>query len=84
MKLHEHIKRLRNYADFLKELHGRKALFANDITIVLNELENHLTQCRHCTEGIQVEVKETRDEQILKYVVCEVCNGDYLEGGEDE
>jgi hypothetical protein len=83
MKLHEHIKRLRNYADFLKELHGRKALFANDITIVLNELENHLTPCRHCTEGIQVEVKETRDEQILKDVVCEVCNGDYLEGGED-
>jgi hypothetical protein len=32
---------------------------------------------------MQVEVKETRDEQILKDVVCEVCKGDYLEGGEE-
>jgi hypothetical protein len=84
MKLHEHIQRLSIEAKIRKEKYGNADLFANDITIVLNELENHLTPCRHCTEGIQVEVKETRDEQILKYVVCEVCNGDYLEGGEDE
>ena len=79
MKLHEHIKRLR---DFTKSINN--TAFLNDITIVLNELEKRLTPCRHCTEGIQVEVKETRDEQTLKDVVCEVCNGDYLEGGEDE
>jgi hypothetical protein len=79
MKLHEHIQRLR---DFTKSVN--KNAFVNDITIVLNELEKRLTPCRHCTEGMQVEVKETRDEQILKYVVCEVCKGNYLEGGEDE
>jgi len=79
MKLHEHIKRLR---DFTKSVN--KNAFVNDITIVLNELEKRLTPCRHCTEGVQVEVKETREEQTLKDVVCEVCNGDYLEGGEDE
>jgi hypothetical protein len=78
MKLHEHIKRLRN---FTKSINN--TAFLNDITIVLNELEKRLTPCRHCTEGMQVEVKETRDEQILKNVVCEVCNGDYLEGGCD-
>jgi hypothetical protein len=78
MKLHEHIKRLR---DFTKSINN--TAFLNDITIVLNELEKHLTPCRHCTEGMQVEVKETWDEQTLKNVVCEVCNGDYLEGGED-
>ena len=79
MKLHEHIQRLR---DFTKSVN--KNAFANDINIILNELNKRLTPCRHCTEGMQVEVKETRDEQTLKYVVCEVCNGDYLEGVFDE
>jgi hypothetical protein len=84
MKLHEHIKRLRNYADFLKELHGRKALFANDITIVLNELEKRLTPCRHCTEGMQEVHKVRGNELQITDEPCEVCKGDYLEGGEDE
>jgi hypothetical protein len=84
MKLHEHIQRLSIEAKIRKEKYGNADLFANDITIVLNELTKHLTPCRHCTEGMQVEVKETRDEQTLKDVVCEVCNGDYLEGAEDE
>jgi cytidine deaminase len=83
MKLHEHIKRLRNYADFLKELHGRKAAYANDITIVLSELNKRLTPCRHCTEGMQEVHKETCNELTITDKLCEVCNGDYLEGGED-
>jgi hypothetical protein len=83
MKLHEAIKKLQQHTSLCKILHGDRYELSNAIDIVLNELNKRLTPCKHCTEGMQVEVKETRDEQILKDVVCEVCKGDYLEGGEE-
>jgi hypothetical protein len=79
MKLHEHIQRLR---DFTKSINN--TAFVNDITIVLNELENRLTPCRHCTEGMQEVHKVRGNELQITDEPCEVCKGDYLEGGEDE
>jgi len=84
MKLHEHIQRLRDYCNFLNRLRGNRSVFANDITIVLNELEKHLTTCRHCTEGMQEVHKVRGNELSITDEPCEVCKGDYLEGGEDE
>jgi cytidine deaminase len=79
MKLHEHIQRLR---DFTKSVN--KNTFVNDITIVLNELEKRLTPCRHCTEGMQEVHKVRGNELQITDEPCEVCKGDYLEGGCDE
>jgi hypothetical protein len=80
MKLHEAI----NILERKKRLYNlNDNEFVNAITIVLSELEKRLTPCRHCTEGMVTDIKETWNEQILKDVPCEVCKGNYLEGGED-
>jgi cytidine deaminase len=84
MKLHEHIQRLSIEAKIRKEKYGNADLFANTIIIVLNELEKRLTPCLHCTEGMQEVHKVRGNELQITDVPCEVCNGDYLEGGEDE
>jgi hypothetical protein len=84
MKLHEAIKKLQQHTSLCKILHGDRYELGNAITIVLNELEKRLTPCRHCTEGMQEVHKVRGNELQITDEPCEVCNGDYLEGGEDE
>ena len=82
MKLHEAIKIL-EFKNKLYRLGSDKQLvFAIDA--VLSELNKRLTPCRHCTEGMQEVHKVRGNELQITDELCEVCKGDYLEGGKDE